>query len=141
VSIFLFASGIGGFLGGPIADRFGPRRVIIVSLVCSVPFLAVTPLLDGWWFAIALAAGGFFLQCTLPVNVTYGHMIAPVSAATVSSLMMGFAWGTGGIAIPFVGMVADRVGIPTTLMITAALPLVGALLALPLPVIERPTHS
>jgi FSR family fosmidomycin resistance protein-like MFS transporter len=138
VAIFLFASGVGGFLGGPIADRFGPRRVIIVSLVASVPFLALTPLLAGWPFLMTLAAGGFFLQCTLPVNVTYGQMIAPVSAATVSSLMMGFAWGTGGLAIPFVGMVADRVGIPPTLMIMATTPLLGALLALPLPHIQRP---
>jgi len=138
VSVFLFASGVGGFLGGPIADRFGPRRVIIVSLVASVPFLALTPLLAGWPFLMTLAAAGFFLQCTLPVNVTYGQMIAPVSAATVSSLMMGFAWGTGGLAIPFVGMVADRVGIPPTLMIMATTPLLGALLALPLPQIERP---
>ena len=27
---YLFASGAGGFLGGPAADRFGPRRVIVL---------------------------------------------------------------------------------------------------------------
>ena len=39
------ASGIGGFLGGPLADRFGARRVIVWTLVASVPFMAVAPLL------------------------------------------------------------------------------------------------
>ena len=48
VSIYLFAVGLGGFFGGPTADRFGARRVIILSLVCAVPFLAVAPLLSGW---------------------------------------------------------------------------------------------
>ena len=69
-----------------------------------------------------LAIGGFFLQSTLPVNVIFGQAIAPVSAATVSSLMMGFAWGTGGMTVPLTGFVADRVGIEAH----AARPLAGS---------------
>jgi FSR family fosmidomycin resistance protein-like MFS transporter len=67
------------------------------------------------------------------VNVTFGQSIAPVSAATVSSLMMGFAWGVGGICVPFVGMLADRIGIEPTLTLAALLPVAGAALAVPLP--------
>jgi FSR family fosmidomycin resistance protein-like MFS transporter len=133
VSVYLVAVGLGGFFGGPLADRFGPRRVIIVSLVSSVPLLALAPQLSGWAFVATLAAGGFLLQSTLPVNVTYAQTIAPISAATVSSLMMGFAWGMGGLCVPFVGMLADRVGIESTLTTMSVLPLAAALLALPLP--------
>jgi predicted MFS family arabinose efflux permease len=74
-----------------------------------------------------------FLQSTLPVNVTFGQSIAPVSAATVSSLMMGFGWGTGGLSVPFVGMIADRVGIEPTLAGLALIPLAAAALTWPLP--------
>jgi MFS transporter, FSR family, fosmidomycin resistance protein len=133
VAAYLFASGLGGFLGGPAADRWGARRLIIISLIASVPFLAVAPLLDGWTFVIVLAVGGFLLQSTLPVNVTFGQTLAPISAATVSSLMMGFAWGTGGLSVPFVGMLADRIGIERALMTMACMPLAAAALALPLP--------
>jgi hypothetical protein len=63
----------------------------------------------------------------------FGQSIAPVSAATVSSLMMGVAWGTGGAAVPLVGMAADRAGIGPTLVGIAFLPLVAALLASRLP--------
>jgi FSR family fosmidomycin resistance protein-like MFS transporter len=133
VAMYLFASGIGGFLGGPAADRWGPRRVIIISLVASVPFLSLAPTLDGWPFAIVLAIGGFFLQSTLPVNVTFGQTLAPISAATVSSLMMGFAWGMGGFSVPFVGMLADRIGIERALVTMSFMPLLAAALALPLP--------
>jgi FSR family fosmidomycin resistance protein-like MFS transporter len=133
VSIYLFAVGLGGFFGGPSADRFGPRRVIILSLVSSVPFLALAPLLTGWQFVAVLSLGGFLLQSTLPVNVTFGQTLAPISAATVSSLMMGFAWGMGGISVPFVGMLADHVGIDRSLTMMSFVPLIAALLALPLP--------
>jgi FSR family fosmidomycin resistance protein-like MFS transporter len=132
-SIFLVSVGAGGFVGGPFADRYGARRLIMLSLVASVPFLAVAPALSGWTFVVVLAVGGFLLQSTLPVNVTFAQTIAPISAATVSSLMMGFAWGTGGLSAPFVGMVADRMGIEHTLTAMAFVPLLAAVLAIPLP--------
>jgi MFS transporter, FSR family, fosmidomycin resistance protein len=136
VAIYLFASGIGGFLGGPAADRFGPRRVIALSLLLATPFLFAASLSTGWQFVVLVAIGGFFLQSTLPVNVTFGQALAPVSAATVSSLMMGFAWGSGGLSVPFVGMVADRIGIEATLAGLSLVPIAAAAVALPLP--ERP---
>jgi FSR family fosmidomycin resistance protein-like MFS transporter len=137
VAFYLFSSGLGGFLGGPSADRFGARKVIALSLVLAVPFLVVAPLVSGWLFVVLLCIGGFFLQSTLPVNVTFGQTLAPIGAATVSSLMMGFAWGTGGLSVPFVGMIADRAGIEPTLAGLAFMPLVAALLAIPLPAHAR----
>jgi MFS transporter, FSR family, fosmidomycin resistance protein len=101
--------------------------------VLAVPFLFGASLTSGWPFITLVAVGGFFLQSTLPVNVTFGQALAPVSAATVSSLMMGFAWGTGGLSVPFVGMVADRIGIEPTLRGLSIVPLGAAALALPLP--------
>jgi FSR family fosmidomycin resistance protein-like MFS transporter len=126
VAVYLFASGAGGFLGGPAADRFGPRNVIAWSLVLATPFLVAAALLSGWMFVVALAIGGFFLQSTLPVNVIFGQALAPVSAATVSSLMMGFAWGMGGFSVPIVGALADRYGIEHTLFGLAIVPLLAA---------------
>ena len=133
VALYLFGSGVGGFFGGPAADRFGARTVIALSLVLSCPFLFAAPFLSGWQFVVVLAIGGLFLQSTLPVNVTFGQSLAPVSAATVSSLMMGFGWGTGGLSVPFIGMIADRVGIESTLVGVSVIPLFAALCALPLP--------
>jgi len=140
VAAYLFASGAGGLLGGPAADRFGARRVIMLSLIFATPFLIAAPLLSGWVFVVVLATGGLFLQSTLPVNVVFGQALAPVSAATVSSLMMGFAWGTGGLSVPIVGALADRYGIESTLVGLAFVPLLAAAFALPLPR-NLDTHS
>jgi MFS transporter, FSR family, fosmidomycin resistance protein len=133
VSTYLFVSTVGGFLGGPMADRYGARRVIIWSLVASVPFLLAAQLVSGWSLTVLVSLGGFLLQSTLPVNVTFGQQIAPVSAATVSSLMMGFAWGVGSLLAPVVGVIGDRLGLPVALSITAVAPLIAALFAWPLP--------
>jgi MFS transporter, FSR family, fosmidomycin resistance protein len=133
VALYLVASGLGGFLGGPSADRWGAKRVIALSLVCATPFLFAAPFLTGWAFVVVLAIGGFFLQSTLPVNVTFAQSLAPISAATVSSIMMGFGWGTGGLSVPLVGMIADRIGIEPTLSGLALVPVAAAICALPLP--------
>jgi len=133
VTLYLFVAGVGGLFGGPFADRFGPRQVIIWTLVASVPFLVLGQLTSGWTLVVLVSIGGLFLQSTLPINVTYGQQIAPVSAATVSSLMMGFAWGVGSLMAPAVGILGDRLGLSTALMITAVVPLLAALAAVPLP--------
>lgn len=133
VSIYLFVSTVGGFLGGPLSDRYGARRVIIWSLVSSVPFLVAGQLTSGWILTALVSIGGLLLQSTLPVNVTFGQQIAPVSAATVSSLMMGFAWGVGSLLAPVVGTLGDVLGLNAALAVTSLVPLAAALLALPLP--------
>jgi FSR family fosmidomycin resistance protein-like MFS transporter len=138
VSLYLFSSGIGGFLGGPIADRVGPRRVIVLTMIASVPFMAVAPHLSPIGFTAMLAIGGLLLQSTLPISVTFAQTFVRGGAATVSSLMMGFAWGMGSLTVPLIGMGADRFCIRPSLAIVAFIPLLGAALAWRLP--EKGTH-
>jgi FSR family fosmidomycin resistance protein-like MFS transporter len=141
MALYLFASGIGGFWGGTLADRFGPRHVITWSLLLAAPFLLMAPQFTGWTFALLLSAGGLFLQSTLPVNVSFGQALAPHSAATVSSLMMGVAWGSGGMLVPATGKLADLFGLPATLTGLACVPLAAAALSLLLPLAPpRPIH-
>jgi MFS transporter, FSR family, fosmidomycin resistance protein len=138
VGAYLLAGSLGGMAGGPFADRFGPRRVIAASLALSVPLLLAALVLPGPIALVVLTAGGFFLGSTLPVNITFAHAIAPVATGTVSSLMLGVAWGVGGLAVPLVGMVGDTVGLQPALLILAVLPAVAALLTMRLP--ERASH-
>ena len=134
LSIYLAAGAIGGFLGGNIADRFGGRTVILLSMILSVPFLAMFFLTTGMPSMIGLALGGLILLFTIPVNVTMGQDLAPAQSGTVSALMMGFAWGTAGmIFIPLVGWAADYYTLHNALLALVVFPLVGFALALKLP--------
>jgi MFS transporter, FSR family, fosmidomycin resistance protein len=133
VSCYLLSGSVGGLLGGPMADRFGPRTVIAWSLALTAPVLFWSSLVSGPAGYVVLSIGGFLLGSTLPVNVIYAHMIAPVATGTVSSLIMGAAWGVGGLAVPLVGMAGDAVGLAPALRTLALLPLAGAAITLALP--------
>jgi len=74
------------------------------------------------------------LLFTIPVIVVMAQELVPSQAGTVTSMMMGFAWGVAGItAVPAIGWFADRVGIAATFQVLAVLPLLGFALALKLP--------
>jgi MFS transporter, FSR family, fosmidomycin resistance protein len=132
-AVYLFASAVGGFWGGPAADRFGARLTIFGSLVAAVPFMLLAPLGSAWVFTMLIAVGGCFLQSTQPVSVSFAQALVPSRAGTVSSLMMGAAWGMGAMLTPVVGSLADVVGLRSTLVALGALPILGASLAWRLP--------
>ncbi len=134
LSMFQAAGALGGFLGGHYTDRFGGRRVILWSMVASVPFLAMFFFGHGVLSMIGLGVGGLILLFTVPVNVLMGQELAPKAAGTVSALMMGFAWGLAGLLfVPLIGALSDRLSMQTTMSAMVAFPVIGIFIALKLP--------
>lgn len=134
LSLYLTCGALGGFLGGPLADRFGGRQVILVSMAGCLPFLALFFLTSGPWSMVGLALGGLVLLFTTPVNVVMAQDLVPSQAGTVSALMMGFAWGMAGlIFIPLVGWAGDHFTLYNALFALLAFPVVGVFLTLKLP--------
>lgn len=114
---YLIAGALGGFLGGHLSDRFGAKKVIQWSFLWSMPFLAAFFYVREPVLAIALlAAGGFILLFTIPVNVVVAQKLVPTQAGTVSALLMGFAWGGSGLVfLPLVGWSAEWLGLHSVL--------------------------
>jgi FSR family fosmidomycin resistance protein-like MFS transporter len=134
LSLYLAFGAAGGFLGGNLADRFGGRLVILVSMAASVPFLALFVFGSGALSLLGLLVGGLILLFTIPVNVVMAQELAPAQAGTVSALMMGFAWGTAGlIFIPLTGWVSDQFSIQHAMAGLIGFPILGFLLSLRLP--------
>ena len=130
LTLYLAFGGLGGFLGGNLADRYGGKRVILISMAGCLPFLAMFFLAEGWLALVALALAGLLLLFTIPVNLVMGQRLVPTQAGTVSALMMGFAWGSAGLVfIPLVGWTADRVGLGTAMACVSAFPVIGYFLA------------
>jgi FSR family fosmidomycin resistance protein-like MFS transporter len=102
-------------------------------MLLSAPFLITFLLTQGILSYVALALGGIILLSTLPVNVVMAQSLMPDSTSTVSALMMGLAWGMGGMIVPVVGKIADIAGLSKALMMVVLLPIAGFILSLGLP--------
>jgi len=134
LSLYLAAGALGGLLGGNLADRIGGRRVILISMIGSVPFLLYFFGGSGWAALAGLFAGGLVLLFTIPVNVIMAQELAPAQVGTVSALMMGFSWGTAGLLfIPLTGWAADLLSLHQVLRVLALFPVLGFFLTLALP--------
>ncbi|MDR7518399.1 MAG: MFS transporter [Armatimonadota bacterium] len=136
-AVFLFGGigALGGLTGGVLADRIGRRAVMGLSLVASAPLLLLFGMSRSAWGLVPLALGGFALYLAAPVAIVMAQEMLPRRASLASSLVTGMAWGTAGVSLTLVGAVADRIGLPTTLMATVALaiPALAAIGVLPRP--------
>jgi FSR family fosmidomycin resistance protein-like MFS transporter len=139
-SFFLLGGAVGGLVGGWLADadRVHERAVIAGSLAIAFPALQLSLLLSGVWGTAFLILGGFCLLSSAPVTIGLAQRYAPGSAATASSLMLGLGWGTGGVLVTLVGMLADRVGPVGALRIQGLCLVAAVLLALTLPSVTKP---
>jgi FSR family fosmidomycin resistance protein-like MFS transporter len=130
LTIFLVSGAIGGFVGGATADRLGRDRVVIGSLLLSVPFalLLAQQKEFGPTFLIAAMATGFFLNGSWISLTVRGQESVPGSIAMMSGLMLGLSIGLGALAVTPIGILAEQYTLGPVLTAVAFLPLVGAFL-------------
>jgi FSR family fosmidomycin resistance protein-like MFS transporter len=133
VAIFSVAGAISGLLAGHLSDRLGYKPLFLFSHALATPSLYLLLVLPGNWVFVSVFLAGFFLMATLPLGVTMAQEIAPKGKSMVSSLMMGLAWGTGGMMAPLAGKLADLFSIGPVLASLAIIPLltVGLIVMLP----------
>ncbi|MFC1513633.1 MFS transporter [candidate division KSB1 bacterium] len=122
--------GIGGLVGGLITDKVSPKLIISLSFVLATPVLYIFLHSFGVLSLIALGLTGGLLHSSIPAVITQAQSTMPEHMATVSSMVMGFSWGLGGIMVILVGKSADLFGLLPTLNVLAFFPLIGFVLSL-----------
>ncbi len=128
VALFVASGTVSGLTAGYTADRIGYKPVFFVLFLLMTPTLLLFLYLPGAWVYPGAFLGGFFVFGPLPLGVGMAQKLAPKSRAMISSLMMGFAYGLGGLASPLIGKLSDIYGIETVLFYTAFIPLVPLVL-------------
>lgn len=130
--VFLFFGALGGMLGGHLSDRVGRQQVMAISLL-TFPFLMATALaLSGPPRWILLAMAGMALLASFSVTVVFAQELLPQHLGLASGLTLGLAFGAGGLGVGMSGLMADLLGLRTSVWMLVFLPGLAGLLALKL---------
>jgi FSR family fosmidomycin resistance protein-like MFS transporter len=121
-SIFTISGTLAGILCGHLSDRMGYKRLLWITHGLMTPFLLIFLLVPGKWIYPATIFAGGFNMASLPLGVVMAQKIAPKGRSMVASLMMGLAFGTGGVLSPVVGKLGDIFTIQSVLMIVVCIP-------------------
>lgn len=124
---FLVAGAIGTFFGGPLADRFGKKNIIFISMLATAPLSAIIPFVPLNAAFILLTVSGFILMSSFSVTVVYAQELVPGKIGTMAGLTVGLAFGMGAIGSVGLGAIADFIGLPLMIMGVGFLPLLGIL--------------
>jgi FSR family fosmidomycin resistance protein-like MFS transporter len=141
ISVILLAFGLLGGIGGVFssffADRLKRNILIQIAYALVVPlvffiFKSDTPISIGLFIL-----SGFFMISTVPLCISMSHEIFPNNLSLASSLVMGLSSGSAGIAIMFLGKLADRIGIEKTIYFILILPVIALIAMFFMPYAER----
>ena len=133
LSLMLLAGAVGTLLLGPIADRFGLRRTLLVAQALLAPMILVFVLVGGLAGALALMVVGICVVGTFGLTMVLSQMYLPRHVGMASGLSVGLAMGLGGLAAVALGGLADAVDLQTALVCSAFAPLLGVVLCFFLP--------
>ncbi|HEX2037272.1 MAG TPA: MFS transporter [Chloroflexota bacterium] len=126
----LLVGAVATIAGGYLADRWGRLRLLAVGLAATPPLLLLFLAAPAGSPAAvaALWGAGATLTSSFPITVVLAQELWHERRALASGLIVGFAFGLGGLLVPAVGLVADRWGLAPALRLLAGAPLVALIL-------------
>lgn len=127
IFLFLATGALGTFFGGPLADKFGKRNVIIVSLLGTAPLALILPFVGPHVAIVLVTVIGFMLLSSFSVTVVYAQELVPGKIGMMSGLIVGLAFGMGAIGGVGIGAIIDAIGLTPTIIMMGFLPLLGLL--------------
>lgn len=133
VAVFLISGAVGTLFGGPLADKFGAKKLICCSMALMFPLLVIFLNSGGITVLLVTALAGMVLISTFGPTVVMAQQYLPHHIGLASGLSIGLAIGIGGMGVPLLGIFADRYGVDLVLTAITCLPLIGLSLALFLP--------
>jgi FSR family fosmidomycin resistance protein-like MFS transporter len=130
VSTFLLAGALGTLLGAPLADRWGHKKFLAITLALSSPLLFLFYRSSGSMIFVFLGISGMVLVSTFALTTVMGQALLPQNLGMASGMMVGFTMSAGGLGVTLLGMIADTWGVPMAIKSIFVLPLIAFVLSL-----------
>lgn len=118
---------------GILSDYFGRRRILFFALLGAPICLFLFIVTGGLLRFIMLLFTGFTLLSTTPVMLAMVQEHAENSPAAANGMLMMVSFLARSAVVVFVGMIADRIGLHATYLISAGIGLLGIPFILILP--------
>ncbi|MGQ9636938.1 MAG: MFS transporter [Thermodesulfobacteriota bacterium] len=125
VSTFLLSGAAGTLLGGPIADRIGHKRFLLITLILSFFLLLLFYNSKNWLIFFFLGLAGLVLISTFAITTVMAQMLLPQHLGMASGMMVGFTMSAGGMGVTLLGAISDLWGVPIAMKVILFLPLIG----------------
>ena len=126
LALFIFAGSMGILSSGWLMSRVNTYVLLLVSLLGAPPLFYGSLHTDGFSFLALLFLGNVILTSSITVNIVLAQIMLRGHESIASGLMMGAAWGVGGLLNKIVGTLGDKFGLPIVLDGLVMLPLVLA---------------
>jgi FSR family fosmidomycin resistance protein-like MFS transporter len=138
----LLAGAVATLGGGYLADRLGRMPVLAGTLLLVPPLLLLFVAAEPGSIAAAasLWAAGAMVTASFSITVVLAQDLWYERRALASGVIVGFAFGVGGLLVPVVGTIADSWGLPSALRLLAAIPLATLALVAILAALLRPSR-
>ncbi len=127
------ASALGTLGSGSLADRYGRRALIIVSLIATIPAILLFTQFTGGIAFLTGALVGLLAASTAPLLLVMAQQLMQGRAGVASGLILGLGFVTGAIGVPVTGAIADMFSIQTAMRAQSIIILIAIPLALMLP--------
>lgn len=112
VSVFSIAGVLGTYFGGILSDRMGRKRIIMSSMLLTIPLVGLIPYARGMWAMGLAALTGFVLVASFSSTLVMAQESMRNNMGLAAGLTVGFAIGLGGVGSTILGCLADFMTLP-----------------------------
>jgi FSR family fosmidomycin resistance protein-like MFS transporter len=119
VTALLVAGALGTLIGGRLADRIGFRRVVVGSLACVVPIVALLTSLQVAGVYLAMILLGLTMEANFYPLVVIAQNTVPRHVGFASGVMLGLSIGGGSLIAASLGPIADAEGLTRAMEVIA----------------------
>jgi FSR family fosmidomycin resistance protein-like MFS transporter len=123
----------GTLIGGRMADRYGRKVVVVVSLAALSPLLFLFLSAHGLVAAgLLLVPVGIALSASTSVVVVMAQEYLPERIGLAAGVTLGLSMTVGGLLMPVFGAIADHHGLSASMALLALVPALGFVTSLSL---------